>query len=65
VIQRYAITIYLNAYQKNMPVSVDDFFAQSKFMSSSGAVIANRVTYAALAANTSLEEFESREFNCV
>lgn len=48
-----------------MPVSVDDFFAQSKFMSSSGAVIANPVTYAALAAKTSLEDFEWGEFNGV
>jgi hypothetical protein len=57
VVQQYAPTIYLNAYEKNMPSSVDNFFAQSKLMNSSGAVIANPVTYAALAANPSASNY--------
>jgi hypothetical protein len=57
VVQEYAPTIYLNAYEKNMPSSVDSFFAQSKLMSSSGIVLANPVTYAALAANPSASNY--------
>jgi hypothetical protein len=57
VVQEYAPTIYLNAYEKNMPSSVDSFFAQSKLMSSGGIVLDNPVTYAALAANTSASNY--------
>ncbi|MDR3749918.1 MAG: Vps62-related protein [Terracidiphilus sp.] len=57
VIQEYAPSIYLNAYEKNMPSSVDNFFAQSKLMSSGGIVLASPATYTALAANTSASNY--------
>ena len=57
VIQQYAPSIYLNAYEMNMPSSVDNFFAQSELMNSSGAVLANPATYSTLAANTSASNY--------
>jgi hypothetical protein len=52
VIQQYAPSIYLNAYDNNHPASVDSFFAQSILLGPNGNTIASTVTPAVLAANT-------------
>jgi hypothetical protein len=51
-IQKYAPTIYLNAYENNRPTDVLTFLAQSSLLDTNGNVIAATATPAILAANT-------------
>jgi VPS62-like protein len=57
VIQKYAPSIYLNAYDNNHPSSVEDFFAQSTLVDQNGNVISSTVTPAILAANASSSNY--------
>jgi hypothetical protein len=52
-IQKYAPTIYLNAYENNRPTDVLTFLSKSSLVDASGNVIAATATPAILAANTS------------
>jgi hypothetical protein len=57
VIQKYAPSIYLNAYDNNHPASVENFLAQSSLFGPSGNVISTNVTAAVLAANPSASNY--------
>jgi hypothetical protein len=50
-IQKYAPTIYLNAYENNRPTNVLTFLTASKLLDAKGNVLASPATPAALAAN--------------
>lgn len=57
VIQKYAPSIYLNAYDNNLPSSVDSFFAQSILKDANGNILATTVNPAVLAANSSASNY--------
>jgi len=56
-IQKYAPSIFMNAYDNNHPASVESFFAQSVLVDQNGNTISNTVTPAILAANTSSSNY--------